>query len=224
MTRILLSLFTIAVVIASATAATLAFFQNTTSFSNPNSVLNSTGDVAFTGELTTDNGTPTPFTASLLPGQTVNRCLWLRNTGGVPAHFKVYMKPGSEVFTPNNTTAFADALRITGKTILDANRCTTNPPSISGANAGLYNNFDQSSWTNVLVRGSGFWTKETTPFKSLVLNAAMLPNQFSVWQLDLSLPSTADSTVANQTYQFQGEVFAVQEGGAIDPTPTPTGL
>jgi hypothetical protein len=216
MKRILLSLLTIGVVMAGTTAATLAFFQGTTTFANQPSVLSTTGDVAYVAVLTTDDGTPTPFTATLDPGETVNRCLWIRNTGGVPARFKVYMQPGGEL----GDTVLGDALRLSAKVTPDAQRCTSNPPQISGAGA-QFNNFAFATLNDVLVRNGGFYTAETTPFKTSTEVPAMAPNEFSVWQFDLTLPNTVDSSVANKSYTFQGEVFAIQEGGPLDPTPAP---
>jgi hypothetical protein len=217
MTRILLSLFTIGVVMALATTATLAFFQGTATFSNDPSTLTTVGDVSFVAVLTTDNGTPTPFTATLQPGQTLNRCLWLRNTGGVPARIKVYMKPGSEL----GSTALGDALRINAKLTPDAGRCTDNPASISGS-VGQFTNFSTTGWLGSLVRGGGFYTIGTTPFLSNATGDAFGANQYARFQFDLELPSTAGSELANKSYTFQGELFAEQDGGTLTATPTPT--
>ncbi len=216
MTRILLSLFTIGVVMALATTATLAFFQGTTTFSNSDSVVTTAGDVTFSAVLATDDGTPSSFTAQLQPGQTLNRCLWLRNTGGVPARIKVYMKPGSEL----GDFPLGDALRINAKLTPDSGRCTSNPASISGA-VGEFTNFNTTGWLGALVRGGGFYTSGTTPFLSNATGAAFGPNQFSKMQFDLELPSTADSTLAGKSYTFQGELFAEQDGGPLTATPGP---
>lgn len=201
---------------ALATTATLAFFQGTTTFANEPSVLTTTGDVTFAAVLTTDNGTPTPFTASLQPGQTLNRCLWLRNTGGVPARVKVYMKPGSE----SGDSVLGNALRINAKLTPDSGRCTDNPLAISGA-SGQYSNFSTAGWIGALLRDGGFYTVGTTPFLSNPTGDAFAPNQYSRIQFDLELPSTADSSVANKTYTFQGELFAEQDGGTLS-SPSPS--
>lgn len=216
MPRIMLSLLTIALVVAVAVGATLAFFQTTTTFANDPSVLSTTGDVTFVAVLTNDSGVPTAFTGDLYPGAVIERCLWIRNTGDVPARFKVYMKPGSET----GDSSLGNALRLDAQATPDTGRCTDNPPQISGATT-KYTNFTDTNWTNVQVRGGGFYTDDTTPFMSDADGDAMGANHYSVWQFDLRLPETTDSAIANKTYQFQGELFAIQDGGSFGPSGSP---
>lgn len=212
MTRILLSLLTIAAVVGLSTAATLAYFTSTATLAD-NVVVSGTASVYakitdLSGNLSglSTNGT------SLSPGQSFTRCLWILNNGSVASRFKVYRS--SEPIGTN--TDLGNKLNVSATINPASGDCDgTVPAAVAGGTwtkAAISGT--RAEWNNVAMRGPLFSNLANTPFTLLTSDAAIDPQNFVVYALKVALDPTADNTVQNASYTSELTVFGMQKEGS----------
>ncbi len=219
MTRILLSLFTIGVVMALATTATLAFFTDTKTIAD--NTLSTAGDLDFQFVMTdTAGASVAAFVQNgLRPGQSATRCLWIRNNSDVPGRYKIYRSnPDS------GDGALGNALQLDAILNPSAGNCAGLSRPAGFAEPLVYGPADtaKAEWQDVALRGGDFDSANTTPFLILEQEPAMDPGYYSVFAVTVTLPATADSGLAGKTYTTPIELFGMQKEGsdpAVSPSP-----
>lgn len=212
MTRILLSLFTIGVVMALATTATLAFFTDTETIAG--NTITTAGNLDFEVVMTdTAGATVSAFIQNgLLPGQSATRCLWIRNASEVPGRYKIYRTgPESGNFDLGNALTLSATLNPSSGDCAGLSRPTSfEDPTVYGPA-----NLAKTEWQNVPVRSGVFDDDNTTPFLIREEEPAMPAGDYSVFAVKVQLPSTATSALAGQTFVTGIQLFGMQDEGSV---------
>ncbi len=222
MTRILLSLFTIGVVMALATTATLAFFTDTQTIAG--NTISTAGNLAFQVVMTdTAGASVSAFVQSgLRPGQSSTRCLWIRNNSDIPGRYKLY-RTGPET----GDMALGNALRLNAVLNPSTGDCANLPRPDGFTNPSVYGLQDvaKTEWQNVPLRTGVFDASNTTPYLIREEEPAMDPGYYSVFAVKVTLPSTATEVLAGKTFSTGIQLFGMQKEGSDTPAPSasPTG-
>jgi predicted ribosomally synthesized peptide with SipW-like signal peptide len=222
MTRILLSLFTIGVVMASATAATLAFFTDTKTIAD--NTISTAGDLDFQVVMTdTAGATVSSFVqAGLAPGQTATRCLWIRNNSSMAGRYKLY-----RVNPEDGEGALGNALLLNAKLNPSSGDCAGLSRPAGFTDPLVYGpaDLEKAAWQNVPLRAGVFDSATTTPYLIREEEPAMDPGYYSVFAIKVALPANADDALAGKTYKTGIQLFGMQKEGSDLPAPSasPTG-
>ncbi|MDQ3239570.1 MAG: SipW-dependent-type signal peptide-containing protein [bacterium] len=219
MTRILLSMFTIGVVMALATTATLAFFTDTQTIAG--NTITTAGNLDFDVVMTDTAGAVVPnfVENGLSPGESATRCLWIRNAGEVPGRYKFY-----RVNPDSGSGALGNALRLDSTLNPSTGNCSGLSRPASFTDPLVYGPADlaKTEWQNVALRSGNFDSASTTPYLIREEEPAMEAGYYSVFAIKVTLPSTATSEVANTSYTTGLELFGMQKEGS-DVTVPPSG-
>lgn len=219
MTRILLSLFTIGVVMALATTATLAFFTDTKTIAD--NTITTAGNLDFQVVMTdTAGATVSAFLQSgLRPGQSATRCLWIRNNSDVPGRYKLYRTNPED-----GSGALGNALLLSAKLNPSAGDCSGLSRPAGFTDPLVYGpaDLEKAEWQNVALRSGVFDAAPTTPYLIREEEPSMDPGYYSVFAVKVALPTAADSALAGVTYKTGIQLFGMQKEGsdlAVSPSP-----
>jgi len=211
MTRLLLSLLTIATVVGLSTTATLAYFTDTETIA-VNTIITA-GDLDFTVIMTDTGNTIVTglIEPGMRPGLSTTRCLWIRNSGAVPGRYKLY---GSEPTAGD--PALGDALLLGAILNPTTGSCSGLTPPVSFAGSNVYgpNDLAKIAWQNVKLRSGNFDSSSTTPYLIREDEPAMVPGSYSMFAINVLLPGTVDSTLASKTYTTAFTLFGMQKEGS----------
>jgi predicted ribosomally synthesized peptide with SipW-like signal peptide len=209
MKKIILSLLTIGLVGGGATYATFAYF-NSVQTVQANTI--STGTMTFEGLISDPQGDTSGnsgkfSTTDLVPGGSFTRCLWVRNSGSVAGRYKIYQYAESGEATLGNYLTVTAVLNPT------SGDCSAVPTSfITGyTKYGGPDDLQKPDWINVAVRGP-FFDPNTTPFKILSGEPAMLGHYYSLFRITVTLSSAAD--LQNANYVSDVAIFGMQDAGS----------
>jgi predicted ribosomally synthesized peptide with SipW-like signal peptide len=205
MNRILLSLLTIGFAATLAGAATYAYFSSQQQITG--NVI-STGTLNFEGKLTDTSGTAVSniSAAGLAPGDTVTRCLWIKNTGSVAGRYKVYAASESGNFNLGNQLTITATLNPT------SGACSGIDNPFGGGTLYGPDNLLKDVWTNVAVRGP-FLSAGTTPFKIESSEPAMPGGNYSLFRVEVRLAPAA--TEQDSSYTSDIAIYGRQDAGSL---------
>lgn len=174
----------------------------------------STGTMTFEGKISDTAGVSTgdsgKFSVSdLVPGGTLVRCLWVKNTGTVAGRYKIYASAES------GDTSLGNLLTVSA---------TLNPTS--GDCSGLLNPFTpgtvygpndlaKGAWQDIGARGSFLSSDPTTgtPFKILSGEPAMPGNNYSLFRITIKL--STDATQQGASYVQDIAIYGMQDAGSL---------
>ena len=216
MTRILLSLLTIAAFVGLSTAATLAYFTDTETVAN--NQITTAGNLDFTVVMTDVSGATVPSLVEndMRPGQSTTRCLWIRNAGEVPGRYKLY-RSGPEV----GDFALGDALRMSATLNPTTGNCSglSRPADFTDPLVYGPNNIAKLEWQDVKLRSGNFDSSSNTPYLIKEEEPAMDPGYYSLFAITVTLPGTVDSTLADKSFTTAFTLFGMQKEGSDFATP-----
>lgn len=206
--KIIFSLFSITVALVLVGAATYAYFTS------QHSVLGNTiatGSMDFQAIVTDTSGDQTgnhsKFSVSnLAPGESLVRCLWVKNVGTVPGRYKIYNAAES------GDTSLGNLLTVTAVLNPSTDDCSglTNPFG-SGTKYGP-DDGTKTEWNNVGVRGA-FVGQTNTPFKILSAEPAMQGDEYSLFRITVTLDTSA--TQQNSSYVSDVAIYGMQDAGSL---------
>ena len=209
--KIALSLFSIASALVIVGGATYAYFTSSQS-SLGNTI--STGTMNFEGIIADTSGSSVgdsgKFSVSnLVPGDSLVRCLWVKNTGTTAGRYKIYATAESGDTSLGNLLTISATLN---PTISDCSGLSN--PFSTGTIYGP-DNLAKSEWQNVPSRGSFMSSDPTTgtPFKILSGEPAMPGDYYSLFRITVALDSSA--TQQGSSYVQDIAIYGMQDAGSL---------
>lgn len=210
--KIALSLLSIASALVIVGGATYAYFTSSQS-SLGNTI--STGTMNFQGIIADTSGSSVgdsgKFSVSnLVPGGSLVRCLWVKNTGTVAGRYKIYAT------AEGGDTSLGNLLTIDATLNPTSGDCSglSNPFDPDGTKYGP-DNLAKLEWQDVPSRGSFMSSDPTTgtPFKILSGEPAMPGDYYSLFRITVALDSSA--TQQGSSYVQDIAIYGMQDAGSL---------
>lgn len=209
--KIIFSAMSVVATLAMVGGATWAYFSSNQAVLG-NTI--STGTMNFQGLITDTLGSSATTsgkfsTDNLLPGGTLVRCLWVKNTGNVAGRYKIYATAES------GDTSLGNLLTISAVLNPTSGDCSglTNPFG-SGTLYGP-NDLAKAEWQNIGARGSFLSSDPAsgTPFKILSGEPAMPGAYYSLFKISIQLDSSATQQASNYVQDIA--IYGVQDAGSL---------
>jgi len=191
--------------------ATFAYFTSSQSVSG-NTI--ATGTMNFQGIISDTSGISTGdsgkfSTSSLLPGESLVRCLWVKNTGTVAGRYKIYATAES------GDTSLGNLLTISATLNPTSGNCSGLSNPFGGGTLYGPGDLAKGDWQNVPSRGSFLSSDPTTgtPFKILSAEPAMPGDYYSLFRITVVLDSSA--TQQGSSYVQDIAIYGMQDAGSL---------